>query len=91
MIESEKPAVAFPAELAIGARLTFLQRDFDCANVYKSIEQQSSELFFYSVNFLLMMGHPNRCCIFKCKPDQNFICSSLGFLRCKSHISTKET
>ena len=46
-IESEKPAVAFPAELAIGARLTFLQRCFDCASVYKSNELQSSELFLF--------------------------------------------
>ena len=26
--------------------------------------------FFYSANFFLMMGHPNRCCIFKFRPDQ---------------------
>ena len=32
---------------SIVARLTFLQRGFDCASVYKSNEQQSSELFLF--------------------------------------------
>ena len=31
------------------------------------------------------MGHPNRSCIFKFRPDQSFVCSSLGFPWCKSH------
>ena len=41
-IETEKLAVVFPADLAIGSLLTFLPRGCGCTSVYRSSWQQSS-------------------------------------------------
>ena len=46
--------------------------------------------FFFSVNFFLMMGHPNRCCIFKFRPDQSLDAAALVSLGAKAIFLRKK-